>query len=401
MTTMQIKQWAGADGRATAGLVGWALVVALLAVSCSKSATPSSAGKAGQRRAVPVTVAAVIQKDVPLELETFGMAQSKASVTIKAQVAQVIETVHFQEGQTISRGDPLFTLNSRPYVVALEHARAAMTRDKVLSDDAQLEARRDAELLAKKILAQEDYDKAKSLADALSETLKADQATVDAAQIDLDNCKIASPIDGRAGKVLLHAGNLTANDVPLVTINQIKPIDVFFVLPQAELDRVRLYQGKAELAVEATLTGEPDRPEKGILTFIDNRIDSGNGTIEFGATFQNPDERLWPGRYVLVHLVLTVQRNATVAPLRAIVTASLGQYVFVVKTDRTVEQRMVKVNRTVGDDAVIESGLQPGEQVVTDGQLQLEEGTQVEVGAGGAKTPRPVAAGPASSGAPP
>ena len=351
---------------------------------------------------MPVTVAAVVQKDVPLELDTFGRAQSKASVTIKAQIAQVIETVHFQEGQKISRGDLLFTLNNRSYEVALAHARAALARDKILCDSAQLEAARDAELLAKKMLAQEDYDKAKSAGDSLAETLKADQTVIDAAQIDLDNCRITSPIDGRAGKVLVHAGNLvTANDVPLVVINQIKPIDVFFSLPQAELDRVRAYQSNAELAVEATLPGRPDHPEKGPLTFIDNLVDASNGTIELGATFPNPDERLWPGRYVLVHLVLTVQHDATVAPLRAIVTGSSGQYVFVLKDGETVQQRAVKVARTLGDDAVIEAGLQTGEQVVTDGQLQLEDGTKVEIGSGGAKATPPVAATPASTGAAP
>jgi membrane fusion protein, multidrug efflux system len=383
MTRIRPKQWSRADGPPPVVLVCLALTVAMLSASCSKP--NPSADKARKSRAVPVTVAPVIQKDVPLELDTFGRAQSKASVTIKAQVAQVIQAVHFQEGQKIARGDLLFTLDSRPYEVALAHARAALARDKVLSDDAQLEVRRDAELLAKKILAQEDYDKAKSAANALAETLKADQAAIDAAQIDVDNCRIASPIEGRAGKVLVHAGNLvTAKDIPLVMINQIKPIDVFFSLPQAQLDRVRAYQSKADLAVEATLPGEPERPEKGSLAFIDNRIDPSNGTIEIGATFPNPDERLWPGRYVLVHLMLTVQRNAIVAPLRAIETGSSGQYVFVVKQGQTAELRTVKMARTVGDDAVIEAGLQAGEQVVTDGQLQLEDGTKVEIGFGAA-----------------
>ena len=400
MTTMQTMRWGAGDGRRAVVLVGLALALAVLSASCSRPNT--SANKSRKSRAVPVTVAPVTQKDVPLELSTFGRARSKASVTIKAQVAQVILTVPFKEGQMVARGDLLFTLDSRPYEVALARARAALARDKVLSDQAQLELRRDGELLAKKMLAQEEYDKAKSGADAVVETLKADQSAIDAAQIDLDNCRITSPIDGRAGRVLVHAGNLvTANDVALVTINQIKPIDIFFSLPQAELDRVRAYQNKAELAVVATIPGEPDQPEKGSLTFIDNRVDDSNGTIEIGATFPNPDERLWPGRYVLVHLVLTVLHDAVVAPVRAVETGSAGQYVFVVKGGQTAELRAVKVARTVGDDAVIETGLQPGEHVVTDGQMQLEDGTTVEIGAGTAKATRPVAAATAGTGAAP
>ncbi len=390
MTKFPIHPLTGSPRPSTLVLLSLALTVAMLGVSCSKPGSPASPSRPS--RGVPVTVAPVVRKDMPLEMDTFGRAQSKASVTIKAQVTQLIQKVHFQEGQALARGDLLFTLNSRPYEAALAKARATLARDKILADDAQLAAQRNAELLAKKFLAQEDFDKARTAASALAETLKADQASIDAAQIDLDNCTITSPIDGRAGKSLVHAGNLvSANADSLVMINQIKPIDVFFSLPQAELDRIRAYRDKAELSVTAILPGEPDRPEKGALAFIDNRIDPGNGTIEMGATFPNPDERLWPGRYLLIHLLLTIQRDALVAPLRAIVTGSNGQYVFVVKKNQTAERRAVKVARTVGDDALIETGLQPGEQVVTDGQLQLENGTPVEITSAG-PTPAPSAA---------
>lgn len=385
--------------RSMATPVWLVLTAVVLILSCSKSDPPTD--KSRKSRTVPVIVAPVIQKDVPLELNTFGKAQSKANVTIKAKVTQIIESVHFKSGDKVSRGDLLFTLDSRPYAVALAHARATLSRDQVLAADAQLEVRRSKELIDKKMLAQEEYDKSKSAADALVEILKADQAAVDAAQINIDNCRITSPIDGRAGKVLVHAGNIaTANDLPLVTINQITPIDVFFSLPQAEFDSVRAYHNKAELSVEVAIPGETEPPEKGYLTFIDNRIDTSNGTIEIGATFPNPDERLWPGRYVLVNLMLTLQRDAVVAPLSAIMTGSSGQYVFVVNQDQTVEMRVVTVARTAGDDAVIASGLKAGENVVTDGQLQLEEGTKVEISSGEAKAEVPVGATPSNTGIP-
>jgi len=365
-------------------VLAWLALTALaLAVACSRSA--AAADKSREGRGVPVTVALVVQKEVPLVLETFGTAESKASVTVKSQVAQVIKSVHFKEGDAISRGDLLFTLDSRPSRVALEQARAALSRDRTLAAGAQLDLRRASELLEHKMLAQAEYDRTRMAADALAETIKLDQAAAEAAQIDVDNCRIASPIDGRAGRVLVHAGNLVpAKDLPLVVINQVKPIDIFFSLPQAELDRVRSHQSRGPLEVGVTLPDAPGRPIKGALTFIDNLVDRSNGTIQMGATLANQDERLWPGRYVLVQLTLTIQRAALVVPRRALVSRGPAQSVFVVKPDQRVEQRTVQVERTHGEDAVIGSGLRTGERVVTDGQMQLEDGTRVEVTAGGA-----------------
>jgi multidrug efflux system membrane fusion protein len=357
-----------------------AMLAVTLCLSCSKSESRDE--RARGIRSIPVTVAPVVRKDVPLEVNTFGMAQSKASVTIKAKLSQVILAVHFKEGDLVARGALLFTLDSQPYRVKLEQARATLGRNSVLAAGAQADLRRATELLGAGMLSQADFDKLRTTADALTETLKADQATIDAAQIDVDNCRITSPIDGRAGKILVDPGNLvSASTMPLVVINQVKPMDVFFSLPQAELDRIRSYQSKAGLEVEVTLPEDPGPAMKGRLTFIDNLVDSSNGTIELGATLPNQDERLWPGRYVRVHLALTVQRDAVVVPRRAIVTSVAGQSAFVLKKDSTVEQRVVKVERTRGDDMVISAGLQAGELVVTDGQLQLENGSRVEANA--------------------
>lgn len=400
MAKMRTNQWPIADCRPSAVLVLLMAFVMVLSVSCSKS--DRSADKANKNRAVPVTVAPVVQKDVPLEVDTFGRAQSKASVTIKAKVTQVIQAVHFKEGDMVSHGDLLFSLDSRSYKAALEQAQAAMSRDKVMAAGAQLDLRRAEKMLENKLLAPADFDKVKMTADALIETVKVDQAAIDSAQIDVGNCQITSPIDGRAGKLLVHAGNLvTANDISLVVINQIKPMDVFFSLPQAELDRIRSYQNKAKLEVMVNIPDDPGHPMKGPLTFIDNLVDASNGTIELGATLPNQDERLWPGRYVLVHLALTVQHDVVVIPHRAIVTSSIGQSVFVVKNDQTVEQRTVKVERTRDDDAVIAVGLRAGEQVVTDGQLQLEDGTKIEISTGGGKGMTPGEANPGNKGATP
>lgn len=383
MVTIRTNRCVIANDPPRTVLLWFVMIVVALCASCSKSGSSAEASRA--KRTVPVTVALVVQKDVPLEVDTFGMAQSKASVTVNAKVSQVIHAVHFKEGDRIARGALLFTLDSQSYRVVLEKARAALARDRILAAGARVDMGRATQLLEGGMLSQADYDKIKTNADALAETLKADQAAIDAAQIDVDNCRITSPIDGRAGKVLVHAGNLAvANNLPLVVINQIKPMAVFFSLPQAELDRIRSYQGKAELEVEVTIPDDPGHPMKGHLTFVDNLVDTSNGTIELGATLPNQDERLWPGRYVRVHLVLTIQRDAVVVPRQAVMTSVLGQSVFVLKKDRTVVQRAVKVERTRGDDTVISAGLETGELVVTDGQLQLEEGTRVELGSGAA-----------------
>jgi membrane fusion protein, multidrug efflux system len=364
------------------------LVLIALGFGCSKADPPADKSRRG--KAVPVTIATVVQKDMPLEVDTFGTAQSKASVTIKAKVTQAIQEVHFKEGDLIPRGGLLFTLDSRPYRVALEQARAALSRDKTLAAGAQVDLQRATRLLEEKLLAQSEFDKVKTNSDSLLETAKVDQAAIDAAQINLDNCRITSPIEGRAGKVLVHAGNLVnANDTALVMINQIKPMDVYFSLPQAELDRVRSYQAKGQLEVSVAIPDDPGHPMKGPLTFLNNLVDTSNGTIELGATLPNQDERLWPGRYVLVHLALTVQHGVLVVPTKAVVTSSLGQSVFVVKKDRTVEQRMIKVDRARGEETVIASGLEASELVVTDGQLQLEDGTPVEVNSSEANTATP------------
>lgn len=370
------KPWA--DAWRAAFRSGLAIFAVVLCMSCSRSG--SGADKSRANRAVPVTVAPVVRKDVPLEVETFGTAQSKASVTILAKTSQVLQTVHFKEGDVVARGTLLFTLDNRVARVALDRSRAVLARDQILAAGAQADLKRGAQLLADGMLSQADYDKLKTNADALAETLRADQTATEAAQIDMDNCRITSPVAGRAGKVLVHAGNLvTANNLPLVVINQIKPIDVYFSLPQMELDRIRSYRGKGDLEVQVTLPDDPGRPLKGRLMFVDNRVDPGNGTIELGATLPNEDERLWPGRYVRVQLALTVQRDAVVVPRQALVTSVTGQSVFVLKKDQSVEQRPVKVERSRGDDTVIAAGLQAGELVVTDGQLQLEDGSRVEI----------------------
>lgn len=374
------------------------LGLALGLSSCSKApATTPAAPKGGGGkggRAIPVTAAPATKADVPLLLNTFGTVQAQASVAIKPQVSELLKTVHIEKGQKLAAGDLLFTLESRAFEVALQQARANLARDRVQAANARVEADRAARLVEQKMAAQTDADTAIATAAALAETVKADEAAIAALQLDLDHCRIYSPISGRAGNLLVHQGNVVkANDVPLVVINQISPIDVFFAIPQRELDRVRTHMAQGELTVEAALPDAPDRPETGRLNFIDNSAATETGTIQLGAVFANAQERLWPGQYVRVRLFLTVQRDATVVPTRAVQTGNDGRYLFVVKADQTVELRPVIAGRSTVEDTVIEKGVQPGEQVVTNGHLQLTDGATVEVRAPGAGADGKAAAG--------
>ena len=283
-----------------------------------------------------------------MELNTFGTVRAAACVAVRSQVDEVLKEVHFEKGQKIARGDLLFTIESKPFEIAVQQTQAALAQNQTQAANGKRDAEREQELYGKKIASQSDNDTATANAEVLAQSVKAAEAALAHAQLQLDHCCIYSPIDGRAGNIMVTAGNLVkANDVPLVVINQISPIDIFFALPQAELDRVRAHMAQGELAVEAVLPDDPDHPELGRLTFIDNAVNASTGTIQLGASFSNADERLWPGRYVSVRLRLMVQQDAVVVPARALGTSSKGQFVFVVKPDRSVEQRSVQVARTV------------------------------------------------------
>ena len=357
-----------------------------LAPSCSKQSPAEEGSKPGAGKAVPVTAASVVRKAMPIELKTVGTAQAYATVAIRSQVTEVLQTVHFRKGQDVRKGDLLFTIAPRPFEVAMDQARANLGRDIVQAENAQKLAEHEAVLLKKGISSQDEYDKARTNAEALAAGVLADIAAVENAELQLKYCSIRSPVDGRVGNLLVDEGNLVkANDVVLVIINQIHPIEVSFCVPQSDLPGIRRYMARGKLAVRALVPKEESDGEDGELTFVDNAVEKGTGTVQLRATFQNPRERLWPGLYVQVILTLAVQDDAIVAASRAIQTGRDGKYVFVVKSDGTVEMRGVKVSRAVGRETVVDEGLQAGERVVTDGHLRLIDGTKVEV-QGEAKT---------------
>jgi multidrug efflux system membrane fusion protein len=342
----------------------------------------ADASAGGQKPAaqppVPVTVGTVVKKTVPVQIEAVGKVEPLSSVDILARVGGQLTGVHFTEGQEVQKGQLLFTIDPRPYQAALAQAQAALARDKAQAANSAADLKRYGDLVQKEYVTREQYDQIAANSASLSATVQADQAAVEAARLQLSYCRIYAPLTGRTGSLLVHQGNLVkANDTqPLVVIHQIQPIYVSFAVPQANLPDISRYRAGGRLAVETAPGERGEAAQQGSLTFVDNQIDPTTGTILLKATFPNAGRSLWPGQFTKVRLVLS-QEEALVVPSQAVQTGQQGQYVFVVKGDQTVESRPVQVARTVGGDAVVASGLAPGETVVTDGQLRLAPGAKV------------------------
>jgi multidrug efflux system membrane fusion protein len=335
----------------------------------------------GPPKGVPVLADTVIQKALPVEINVIGNCQAYSTVSVKSMVAGEISQVHFTEGQDVAKGDLLFTIDPRTFEAALKQAQANLERDKVQAENARVNFQRYEVLMAKQAVPRQQYDQFRTTAEAAEATVRLDEAAVENAKVMLSYCFIRSPIDGRTGNLLITRGNvIKANDLPLITINQIRPIYVAFSVPEQNLAEIKKYRATGKsLKVEALPPNDTRGAEKGVLTFIDNTVDNTTGTILLKGTFSNKYRRLWPGQFVNVRLVLTTQPNAIVVPAQAVQTGQQGHYVFVIKPDLTVEARPVVVNRTINNDTIIDKGLKAGERVVTDGQLQLVPGAKVEV----------------------
>ncbi|HTX39662.1 MAG TPA: efflux RND transporter periplasmic adaptor subunit [Bryobacteraceae bacterium] len=379
-------------------------VLALALAGCKQQEVHSMA--AGPP-VVPVSVAKVSEESVPTELRVVGTVDASSVVQIKSQIAGQLDKVDFTEGQNIRKGDLLFVIDPRPYQDALQQAEAAVARDRAqiaqsqasLARDAaqakyaQTDAARNAELQKEGLMSQSQFDQSRNAADVSRETMRATSASIDsakaaldadvaaaaAAKLNLSYCEIRAPISGRAGNLLVHAGNLVkVNDVALVILHQVEPIYVNFSVPEQHLSAIRRLQAAHPLEVQVFTEDDPNRAVTGHLSVIDNTVDSTTGTIHLKGVFDNHDRRLWPGQFVTVLLTLDTIRNATVVPAEAVQNAQQGQFVYVVKPDHKVELRMLTLGRAFGRTFVVEKGLTPGETVVTDGQLRLFPGAEVK-----------------------
>ena len=349
-----------------------------LTMSCTSQAnTPPPAPRAD---IVPITVAPVVQRTVPIEFRAIGNVEAYSTVSVKAQVAGTIEQVYFKEGQDVRKDDLLYTMDSRPYEAALHQLEANLARDQAQLENAIAQSDRYSKLFEAGIVSKEQYDTFRTNSDALAAAVRADKAGIEKAKIDLDYCTIRSPIDGRTGSLQVNSGNIVkSNETVLVVINQIVPIYVSFAVPEQHLAEIRRHMAVGTLGVIATTRDDEQRPVEGTLTFVDNSVDSTTGTIRLKGSFLNQERRLWPGQFVNVALKLSTQPGAIVVPSQAVQTGQSGFYAYVVKSDLSAELRPVVPGNQVGGETVIEKGLQLGESVVTDGQLRLYPGAKVEV----------------------
>jgi membrane fusion protein, multidrug efflux system len=359
----------------------------------------------GEMPLVPVVAGVVTQKDVPIFLDGLGTVQAFNTVTIRARVDGQIVKVAFTEGQDVHPGDLLVQIDPDPYRTALDQAVAKQGQDEAQLANAKADLKRYADLLANEGVTQQVFDTQKALVNQMEAAVKADQAAVESAKVQLAYTTIVSPLEGRTGVRLVDQGNMVrANDATgLVVITQLKPIFVVFTLAQKYLSSIQERGSSAPLTVLALGPDNTTVLGEGHLTVMDNQIDVATGTIKLKATFPNPDLRLWPGQFVNARLLLTVRKDSAVVPVSVVQRGPEGAFAFVIKEDQTVEIRPITVGQIEGGDALIQDGLRPGDRVVVDGQYKLQKGSRIKLAetndsASGSEKGRPgKASGPGGS----
>jgi multidrug efflux system membrane fusion protein len=361
-----------------AGLLAVLVVIGYAATGGLFRGTPTKQG-GDKGPAAPVVTAEVARRDIPVTVHTIGSVQPLKTVAIKSRVDGQIVAVSFREGQMVKAGDPLFTIDPRSFEADVRQAEANLARDHAQLEKAKWDVARYAELTKKDFIPKQQYEQARTTVEALAATIKADQAALDHAKLELSHTSIRAPIQGRTGSVLVNLGNVVkANDpAPLVVINQIQPTYVAFSVSERYLPEIKARMAKGRLGVSASAQGDTREPQLGEVSFVNNAVDAATGTILLKATFPNADERLTTGQSVNVTLTLSMLADAVVVPTQAVQNGPSGPYVYVVKPDMTVEQRPIAAGIAHEGVTVIERGLEAGEQVVTEGQLRLIPGARV------------------------
>jgi multidrug efflux system membrane fusion protein len=366
-----------------------------------------------ERPPAPVTVTTVVTQDVPTYLDAIGKTVAREVVSIQPQVSGRIIKIHFTDGADVKKGDLLFTIDTRPFEVNVQQAKANLSRDQALKKQAEAnlakeiaqakwgetQVNRYRQLAAEGVVAREQYEQLRANLDSLNasveaaravvhsadEAIKVDAAAIESAKVQLSYCYIRSPIDGRAGQRLVDIGNVVnpggANDSgngnSLLMIERLEPIYADFTISQNDLTLVQQQMRAGTLKAEVRLPDSSDEPVVGELTFLDNAVQNTTGQVNLRATIPNPGHRFWPGRFVNIRLVLNTIRGAVLVPATAPQMSAKGSFVYVVKEDSTAEQRPVTLGQRQGDLIVVESGVQPGERVITNGQLGVTPGGKV------------------------
>lgn len=328
--------------------------------------------------AVPVTAGKAIVKDMPQVITAIGSVEPFTSVTVKTLVGGELQRVHFTEGSDVKKGDILFTIDPRPYQAAVKQAEADLLRARARASAAKAKAGRSKDLVKEGYIASQQFEDVTADSDSALADEKAAEAALDRARLDLQNCSIRAPMDSRTGNVKVQQGNIvTANDTELIVLNQITPVYVNFSVPERQLEGIRSAISSGKVPVAASSPN--GTPVNGELTFLNNQVDPGTGSILLKAIFPNTDKALWPGQFVNLSITLSTIKSAVVVPVQAVQNGQQGEYVFIVKDDMTVSMSPVKTGQALDGSVVVSAGVREGETVVTDGHLRLKPGSKVEI----------------------
>ena len=360
--------------------IGALAVLGAIGAAGCKPAGVSGGSPAGamERPPAPVTVTAATVRDVPVYLEEIGRTTAIETVNVQPQVGGRIMEIHFQDGAEVKRGDPLFTIDTRWYEANLAEAQAAVLQRTAEYQLAKQEFDRVGPLLEKKAISQQEYDLRRSQMDVADAQVKAAQAAVETAKLSVEYCYVKSPIAGRTGQRLVDVGNVVrANEQALLVIQRIDPVYVDFTTSERNLPAVRQHMKDGTLRVEARVPNDNQPPATGELTFLDTAVQPLTGTIKLRATLKNADRRFWAGQFAEVRLILQVKKGAVLVPTRAVQIGQAGPFVYVVKDDMTAEMRPVQQGQRQGDLVVVQSGVNPGDKVVTTGHMGVMPGGKV------------------------
>jgi multidrug efflux system membrane fusion protein len=366
-------------------MVAGAVLVTVSALTLALHARTSSITAAKKQAQtgpppIPVLVASTEAKNVPVILRGLGTVQAFNTAPLKSQVGGAVTQINFKEGQEVRTGDLLIQLDARPYQAVFDQAKATLAKDQASLANAQIDLQRYSKLLEQNFTPEQQYATQKSTVAEAEASTQNDEATIKAAQLNVDYASIKSPIDGVTGIRQVDIGVLVqANSQTLVTVTQIQPIYVVFTLPEANIGPIREAMAQGPLTIQAFAASDEKQIAAGVLDLVDNAVDQTTGTVKLKAEFPNKDKALWPGEFVNAHLVLKTVHDGITVPAVAIQTGPRGSYAYVVKDDSTVERRPVTVTQTDNNVILVGSGLQAGERVVTAGQFKLDQGTKVQI----------------------
>ena len=366
--------------------LGLACLVAVLPVGCAKKVTA-----AFEQPPTSVTVSAAVSHDVPIYLDEIGKNGAFESVTVTPQVGGRITERHFEDGANLQKGQLLFVIDPRPFKAQLDSAQANLAQAKAALELAKIQFARDEELVGTKAISKQDYDTKKSTVDVDEAQVEATQAALETAKLNLEYCFIHSPIEGRAGARLVDIGNVVqANTTSLLLIQRLDPIYADFTVTERDLPDVQKQMVRGNLQAQVRLPSDGEnRTRAGKVTFLDNAVQNGTGTVNLRATIPNSDSHFWPGQFVNVRLVLATEKGAVLIPNEATQISQKGPFVYVIKPDQTAELRLVTLGQRQGGNVVVTNGLAAGENVVLTGHLTVVPGLKVKVVQGGADTPNP------------